>query len=383
VRQAPHLVGLDVAHQIVRFVATAKGDQPLSDLEVEPSLLSVVCRELNESRKAAGAPTITAALLEGSREQVLAEFYERSMADVAPAVRRFVEDDLLTLSGYRDNVALENALNTPGVTREAIDVLVARRLVRREERGGVERLELTHDLLCGVVRASRDRRRQAEAAEEQRRKERLALEESAERERQERHRRDLKRTRIAAVVFLLLTVVAVGAATAALNLRSAAEKERSVAQSASVTADEQRKRAEQALDTIQRSLLIRQAALSNDTESLDKLLSSLDRSTQLRFRSTASNLGYKNTAGQQVYKFELFPDPRSVPKGDDGVAFVTYLADHPTFHNTLMTSGPNRDFRASYIGWGCLSRIVALVEYRNPSKPPTVSEFNMCELLGW
>ena len=40
-----------------------------------------------------------------------------------------------------------------------IDQLVDRRLLRVEEREGMRRVELTHDLLTGVIRDSRDRRR--------------------------------------------------------------------------------------------------------------------------------------------------------------------------------------------------------------------------------
>jgi hypothetical protein len=84
---------------------------------------------------------------------------------------------LLTVSGFRDSIALENALNLPGVTGDCVQQLVERRLLRREDRGRVQRLELTHDLLTGVVRASRDRRHQQEEA-------RVALLEGQERERQ-------------------------------------------------------------------------------------------------------------------------------------------------------------------------------------------------------
>ena len=56
----------------------------------------------------------------------------------------------------------------PGVTAESINKLVERRLLRREDRGGVQRLELTHDLLTGVVRASGIRRHQQEEAEKAR-----------------------------------------------------------------------------------------------------------------------------------------------------------------------------------------------------------------------
>jgi hypothetical protein len=261
---------------------------------------------------------------------------------------------------------------------------VDRRLVRREDRGGVQRLELTHDLLCGVVRASRDHRLQLEAAENERR----ALLEAQEREKLQRDRQNLKRTRVAAALFLILTIAAVAAAIWAVKLRTVAENARTIAETARSEADrarldaeQQRKRAESAVEMIQRSLLIRQAALSGDKVSLARLLSSLDQNTTIRFTARATDLGYKNPSNQQVYKFDLYPEPGTA--GKDAVAFVTYLADHPTFQNTLMTAGADRDFRASYIGWGCLNRIVALVEYKDPTRSPTVAEFNMCNALSW
>ena len=105
--------------------------------------------------------------------------------------------------------------------------------------------------------------------------------------------------------------------------------------------------------------------------------------SSIRFQARAADLKYKNPSGLEVYNFELFPDPATLPKGDQSVAFVTYLADHPTFRNTLMTSGPSRKFVASYIGWGCLHRIVALVEYKDLNKAAEVSEFDMRTALGW
>jgi hypothetical protein len=386
VNQARHLIDPFVAEQVVRFVAADRQGLPFADLDVEPALLSVVCRELNNRRRKLGELKITAGLLAGSHEQVLTDLYEQSVADLPIEVRRFIEDHLLTVSGYRDSVALDNALQEPGVTRQSIERLVERRLVRREDRGGVQRLELTHDLLTGVVRSSRDRRLQVEAAE----KERRALEEAQEEERRQRELRDLKRTRIAAVLFLILSVAAVGAASWAIINRAAAENARRAAERATLEekdarseAERQRKRAESAVEMIQRSLLIRQAALSGDQESLSNLVSSLDQNSIIRFAAKASDLGYKNPSNQQVYKFELYPEPGTLPTGREAVAFITYLANHPTFQNTLMTAGPERQFRASYIGWGCLRRIVGLVEYKDPTRPPTVAEFDMCERLGW
>ena len=259
VNQAEHLIDPDVGEQVVRFVAADQRHLPLAELEVEPALLSVVCRELNNRRLALKEPKISAGLLQGSQEQVLADFYERSTADLAPEIRLFIEDHLLTVSGYRDSVALDNALRTPGVTREAIDTLVERRLMRREDRGGTQRLELTHDLLAGVVRASRDSRRQKEAAEKERaallqaqEQQSQALEEAQEEERRNRDRRDLRLFRIATVVFLLLTVIAVGTAVWAWRAQRKADEasreaqtESAQAQTARDFADHQRVEAEE------------------------------------------------------------------------------------------------------------------------------------------
>ena len=56
------------------------------------------------------------------------------MEGIDPRVRVFVEDELLTDQGYRDSYALDDALRLPGITRPAIETLVARRLLRVDER---------------------------------------------------------------------------------------------------------------------------------------------------------------------------------------------------------------------------------------------------------
>jgi len=139
--------------------------------------------------------------------------------------------------------------------------------------------------------------------------------------------------------------------------------------------------AQEAVNRIQQSLLIRQAALSGDQEKLNGLLSKLRQNDNIQFGAVASDLHYKS-GGYDIYKFELFPRPETLPSGKDAIAFITYLADHPTFQNTLLTAGQKREFRASYTGWGCLHRIVALTEYADPIKSPTVTVFDMCKLLG-
>jgi hypothetical protein len=242
--QAPNLISPEVAERVVRFVAaTEKPDAPLRELAIEPALLSVVCRELNNKRQERGDSRITEDLLEGSQQEILTGFFERSVADLGPEVRTFMEERLLTVSGYRDTVALENALSSPGVTRAAIDRLVEKRLVRIEDRAGVARLELTHDLLTRVIVASRARRREREAA---------ARESEVKREADERERQalaQLRRSRYTAAAFLALGLVACVAAAVAWRAQKRAKVALHLAaeaESARAADEEQHKRVDEA-----------------------------------------------------------------------------------------------------------------------------------------
>src|SRR6266446_2649864 len=104
VKPGGKLVSEEVAGSIVRFIA---GGAELRNAEVEPSLLSLICRELNNARIAKGRAEISADLLAGSRDTILTEFYERALADQPAGVRKFIEDEMLTESGFRESLAEE------------------------------------------------------------------------------------------------------------------------------------------------------------------------------------------------------------------------------------------------------------------------------------
>ncbi|MEE8525954.1 MAG: hypothetical protein V3T72_18615, partial [Thermoanaerobaculia bacterium] len=160
------LVSEEVAAEIVYFAAgepsgedAGDGLRPeLGDLDVEPALLALVCRELNDSRRQMGAEAIRMSLLKGGRERIYTEFYESSLADLSAAVPGFIEDRLLTSSGFRTAAALEEAAGA-GVSEELVGKLVDRRVLRLSDRLGIPHVELIHDVLSRVVRESRDRRR--------------------------------------------------------------------------------------------------------------------------------------------------------------------------------------------------------------------------------
>ncbi len=179
-RPGADLVALPVAQALVRFVAgtpearrtghaASSAGAEFRALEVEPALLSLFCRELNQKRIARGDAEISLDLVRGSREAILQEFYEGCFADQPPAVRAFVEEELLTESGFRESLTRERAeqeLSRRGARPGALDVLINRRLLQVEERLRVQRVELTHDVLAEVARQSRVGRRHQEALEE-------------------------------------------------------------------------------------------------------------------------------------------------------------------------------------------------------------------------
>ncbi len=216
VKPGGKLVSQEVAESIVRFVA---GGSELGNAEIEPSLLSLVCRELNTVRQSQGRAEISADLLAGSRDTILSEFYERTLADQPAGVRRVIEDELLTESGYRESLAEERvikALAAEGASADSLATLVNRRLLRIEERLDMRRVELTHDVLCSVVSSSRDRRHEREARDEAERQ----LE--AQRAREAAQHKALVRARtIASVCAVLMVVAAAGAVFGWVNMQRA------------------------------------------------------------------------------------------------------------------------------------------------------------------
>jgi hypothetical protein len=174
----------------VQFIATAQtADSPAGPGptagggddgggEIEPALLSLFCRGLNERRKREGKARFDERLIEGAKQGIIADYYRSCLEGMPESVSRFMENELITERGFRNSYAKDDAVPSQ-MTQEQLDRLINRRLLRLEERYGTPRIELTHDLLTHAVREHRDRRRaeeeqaaQARHAEEQQRRSR-------------------------------------------------------------------------------------------------------------------------------------------------------------------------------------------------------------------
>ncbi len=164
-------VNESVAQDIVAALAgeTGEAQSAVGQAEIEPAYLSVMCHELFRRMVELGHESISTELVAKERGEILGAMYERSFEGLGEPVRLFVEDRLLTPSGFRGTLPLSEALSE-GVSLGDLEILVDRRLLRFEDRLGTRHVELSHDLLTGVVKKSRGFRADRVAREKEERK---------------------------------------------------------------------------------------------------------------------------------------------------------------------------------------------------------------------
>ena len=207
---------------------------------VEPALLSLFCRELNDARKRRSMAQFDDQLIEGAKRDVLKNYYATCIRGLPARVANFVEDDLITQKGFRNSYARDDAVPSR-LTESELARLISSRLVRIEERYKTQYIELSHDVLTGVVRERRDKRKVEEeqaaltvrleserdaAAERERELDRQRLSERQKRLQSEREKR---RLRWLSAGLALLLVVASTLAVASYVLYGESQKQRGLA----------------------------------------------------------------------------------------------------------------------------------------------------------
>jgi hypothetical protein len=372
--------------------------------EVEPALLSLFCRELNEERKRRGRGVFDAELVEGAKRDILSNYYESCVHGLPSRVAQFIETELITEKGFRNSFAREDAV-PQRLTDDEIAGLIRARLVRLEERYGAQRIELTHDVLTGVVRDHRDRRRAEEeraalaarAEEELRASEQAAALREAELDSQRRAERERRleaearagrRFRWAAVLLAVVSVLAVCLAVLATRksmsattaARSAAAASREAAAARDLEA-QQRTLADHRSEVLTDGIRMRAAVLSGDGTLIDEYLH--QGRSPVALTAKADDLGYASSSGREVFRFTLSPVPSTLPTDRGGLASVTYRTDDPSFMNVLYAAGADKQFTASYDGVSCVRRVIVLIEFFDPDRKPELTELDMCAALGW
>ena len=125
---------------------------------VEPTQLQVVCLRL-WSKLAPDKTAIEEGDVEalGSADTALADYYTETVERLGSRerlVRDWIEDELITPQGLRNQILKERALQSGRVDAQAISLLDERYLVREERRRGIGWLELTHDRLVQPICAN-------------------------------------------------------------------------------------------------------------------------------------------------------------------------------------------------------------------------------------
>ena len=241
-KPAPGLVTEEVAFEIIQRVSVSERSQlqplltsgQLKNRQVEPTLLSVFCSELNRRRKANQRSQIDISLLPNARSEILTDFYEGALKEMPEPVREFVEDKLLTVTGARNLFPLEDAVHYPKMTQEIVDRLIEKRLIRKAHTTSGTWIELIHDVIADVARTSKRTRQERQKIAAEREAEQEQLRKAEAHAWQAREEAELNAQRLAeaednrkrllrtTVIFAVLAIVAVGAAICAFLFRNQA-----------------------------------------------------------------------------------------------------------------------------------------------------------------
>jgi WD40 repeat protein len=156
---------------------------PDENLEVEPSLLSLLCYQMFEK----GATSLSGQ----EKDAILSDFYDEVMEKLprSSELEGFIETRLLTENGFRTPSYLDQDFELREVLEEAIN----RRILRKFYIGEKEYVEIIHDVLVPVIKMRRDRR----------------LEEKRKQEERQRQKQIISRiVAIAGLIFILLGIIA-------------------------------------------------------------------------------------------------------------------------------------------------------------------------------
>lgn len=118
---------------------------------IDPAILSLYMYKYYEKRGTA------------STSNIFADYYNEATKEISEKSIAYLEEKLLTDSGYRNQVPLDDALSN-GVTRGEIDALLKSVILRTEKRRGIDYIEFSHDRLSAEAKKSREERNTREQA---------------------------------------------------------------------------------------------------------------------------------------------------------------------------------------------------------------------------
>ncbi len=144
---------------LLEAAAPSGAGDALSGIEVDPSILCVVCSYLNTERQKRGQATIDVGLVQLKKpEDIFDEYYLLGVEHIGAPAREFIETQLVTAGGERVLYPMHAVEAHHAVIVGDIAHLQQQGILRKEWFAGEQRLEIGHDLLLRPIRRAIERR---------------------------------------------------------------------------------------------------------------------------------------------------------------------------------------------------------------------------------
>lgn len=159
----PGIVDREAALKIIEKVAKRNdiqdNDEILENLSLETCILSLFCNQLYKKAVNKKLDYISTNLIDEFGDNIISEYYKDCIKGISKESIIFLEDRLLTNSGFRNSLAYEDVVPQYVLAKE-IDQLEKSRLIRKEIQNKTERIEFTHDVLCKEAIKNKTKRRE-------------------------------------------------------------------------------------------------------------------------------------------------------------------------------------------------------------------------------
>lgn len=146
----------------LKVIASIIDDENVSDnpeyldtIKIDTCILSLFCSQLYKKAVENKLDKITQDLIKQSGFDIIHEYYKESVRGISSTAINYLEDKLLTNSGYRNSLAYEDVVPEYASVKE-IKQLEQARIIRKEVVNKIERIEFSHDVLCGIAKMYKD-----------------------------------------------------------------------------------------------------------------------------------------------------------------------------------------------------------------------------------
>ena len=150
----PEIISRTAALKIIAHLAEmddiVDSSEMLESLEIDTCILSLFCSNLYETAVHNKLDEISVKLIDVVGDDIIEVYYKSSIRAISKGAINYLEENLLTNSGYRNSLAYEDVV-PEYVSETEIEHLEKSRIIRKEIQHKTERIEFTHDVLCKVA----------------------------------------------------------------------------------------------------------------------------------------------------------------------------------------------------------------------------------------